>query len=72
MLMITVLFVRTVTRKSIMAKHIIYNECYIIKFNNHSYEAFILNADDDVEFKFFTNLSNVKHWIDKYNVPNNG
>ena len=31
-----------------MAKHIIYNECYIIKFNNHSYEAFILNADDDV------------------------
>ncbi|EHJ41633.1 hypothetical protein HMPREF0673_00571 [Leyella stercorea DSM 18206] len=55
-----------------MAKHIIYNECYIIKFNNHSYEAFILNADEDVEFKFFTNLSDAKHWIDKYNVPNNG
>ena len=55
-----------------MAKHIIYNESYIIKFNNHSYEAFILNADDDVEFKFFTNLSDAKNWIDKYNVPNNG
>ena len=54
-----------------MAKHIIYHECCIIKFNNHSYEAFILNADDDVEFKFFTNLSDAKHWIDKYNVPNN-
>ena len=32
----------------------------------------LLNADDDVEFKFFTNLSDAKHWIDKYNVPNNG
>lgn len=55
-----------------MAKHIIHNECYIIKFNNHSYETFILNADDDVEFKFFTNLSDAKSWIGKYNVPNNG
>ena len=35
-------------------------------------KSFILNADDDVEFKFFTNLSDAKHWIDKYNVPNNG
>lgn len=66
------LSVKIAILRNTMAKHIIYHECCIIKFNNHSYEAFILNADDDVEFKFFTNLSDAKHWIDKYNVPNNG
>lgn len=53
-----------------MISPIIYNGCYIMEFSNHSFEAFIVT--DDVEFKFFTNLSDAKHWIDKYNVPNNG
>lgn len=53
-----------------MAERIIHNDCLIMKFSSTDYHAFVLNADDDVEDKRFSTLSETELWIDKNNVNN--
>lgn len=53
-----------------MAERIIHNDCLIMKFSSTDYQAFVLNADDDVEDERFSTLSEAELWIDKNNVNN--
>ena len=69
MLMTTVLFVKPVIWKNIMAnKRIIYKDNIIIEFGSNSYHAFVINQDNDVEDKAFTTLESAKQWIDQYGI----